>query len=158
MGSKITANSDCGHEIKKQNKTKQKTFSLERKLDKSKQCITKQKHHFASKNLSSQSYDFSSSMYRYESLIVKKAECQRIDAFELWCWRRLQSPLDCKEVKPMNSKGNQPWIFVGRTVAEAEVLILWPPHSKRWLTGKNLDAGKNWKQKVKGATEDEMVR
>ena len=68
--------------LKKQNKTKQKTFSLERKLDKSKQCITKQKHHFASKNLSSQSYDFSSSMYRYESLIVKKAECQRIDAFK----------------------------------------------------------------------------
>ena len=80
-------------------------------------------------------------------------------AFELWCRRRLlESPLDCKEIKPVNPQGNQPWIFIGRTDAEAEISILWPPDVKNWLLGKDPDAGKDWRQKEMGTTEDEMVR
>ena len=83
-------------------------------------------------------------------------ESQRIDAFELWCWRRLlKSPLDCKEIQPVNPKGNQSWIFIGRTNAEA--LTLWPPDTKNWLTVKDPDAGKDWRQEEKGMIKDEMV-
>ena len=68
-------------------------------------------------------------MYGCESWTVKKAECQRIDAFELWCWRRLlKSPLDCKEIQPVHPKGDQSWVFIGRTDAEGETPILWPPN------------------------------
>ena len=83
--------------------------------------------------------------------------CCRVDAFELWCWRKLLSPLDCKEIKPINSKRNQSWIFIGRTDAEAEVAILWPHDGKNWLIGKDHDAGKDGRQEEKGMTEDEMV-
>ena len=70
-------------------------------------------------------------MYGCESWTVKKAECQRIDAFELWCWRRLlKSPLDCNEIQTVHPKGDQSWVFIGRTDAEAETPILWPPHAK----------------------------
>ena len=70
-------------------------------------------------------------MYGCESWTVKKAECRRIDAFELWCWRRfLKSPLDCKEIQPVHSKVDQPWVFFGRNDAKAETLVLWPPHAK----------------------------
>ena len=69
-------------------------------------------------------------MYGCESWTVKKAEHRRIDAFELWCWRRLLSPLDCKEIQPVHSKGDQPWDFFGRNDAEAETPVLWPPHVK----------------------------
>ena len=69
-------------------------------------------------------------MYGCESWTVKKAECQRIDAFELWCRRRLESPLDCKEIQPVHSEGDQPWDFFGRTDAKAEIPVLWPPHVK----------------------------
>ena len=69
-----------------------------------------------------------------------------------------ESPLDCKEIQPVNPKGNQPWIFIGRTDAEAEASLLWPPDVKSWLTGKDPDAGKDWRLKQKGAAEDEMVR
>ena len=65
-----------------------------------------------------------------ESWTVKKAECQRIDAFELWCWRRLLSPLDCKEIQSVHPKGDQSWVFIGGTNVEAETPILWPPHMK----------------------------
>ena len=68
-----------------------------------------------------------------------------------------ESPLDSKEIKPVNPKGNQPWIFTGSTDAEAEAPILWPPGAKSWLIGKDLDAGKDWRQEEKGMTEDEMV-
>ena len=80
-----------------------------------------------------------------------------------WCFwtvvleKTLESPLDSKESKPVNSEGNQPWIFIGRTDDEAEALILWPPHAKSWLTGKDSDAGKDWGQEEKEATEDEIV-
>ena len=73
---------------------------------------------------------FPAVMYGCESWTVKKAECRRIDAFELWCWRRLESPLDCKEIQPVQPKGDQSWMFIGRTDAEAETPILWPPHEK----------------------------
>ena len=69
-------------------------------------------------------------MYGCESWTMKKAERRKIDTFELWCWRRLESPLDCKEVKPVCPKEDQSWVFSGRTDAEAETQILWPPHAK----------------------------
>ena len=94
-------------------------------------------------------------MYGYKNWTIKKAECQRFDAFELWYGRRLESCLDCKEIETVNPKGNQPWIFIERT-AEAEAPILWPPHAKNSLIGKDPDAGKNWEQE-KGATEEKMV-
>ena len=69
-------------------------------------------------------------MYECESWTVKKAECRRMDAFELWCWRRLESPLDCKEIQPVHPKGDQSLVFIGRTDTEAETPVLWPPHAK----------------------------
>ena len=74
-----------------------------------------------------------------------------------WCWRRLESPLSCKEIKPIIPKGNQPWIFTVRTDAKAKTPILWPPDTRSWLIRKDPDAGKDWGQKEKGMTEDEMV-
>ena len=97
-------------------------------------------------------------MYGCESWTVKKAERQRIDAFELWCWRRLLGvPLDWKEIQPVHSKGDQFWVFFGRSDAKAETPILWPPHGKSWLIGKDSDAGRDWGQEEKGTTEDEMA-
>ena len=113
-------------------------------------------------------------MYGCESWTIKKAECWRIDALELWCWRRLlrvpwtskrsnQSredsweSLGCKEIKPVHPKGNQPWIFIGRTEAGAEAPIVWPLDAKIQLTGKDPDAGKYWREKEKGMTEYKMV-
>ena len=96
-------------------------------------------------------------MYRCKSRTRKKAKCQRTDAYELWCWEDFESPLDCKEIKPGNPKGNQSWIFIGRTDAEAEAPILWPPDAKSQLIGRDPDAEKNWGQKEKRVTEDEMV-
>ena len=72
--------------------------------------------------------------------------------------KTLQNPLDCKEIKLVNPKGNQPWILIGRTDAEAEAPVLWLPDAKSWLTGKDSDAGKDWRQKETEAVEDEMVR
>ena len=95
--------------------------------------------------------------YGCESWTIKKAERQRIDAFELWCWRRLENPLDCMEIQPVHPKGDQSWVFIERTDIEAETPILWPPDAKGWLTGKDPDAGKDWGQEEKGTTEDEMV-
>ena len=97
-----------------------------------------------------------------KSWTLKKAECQRIDAFELWCWRRLlRVPWTARRSNLadhlVNAKGNQPWIFVGRTDANAEAPILWPPDAKSWLIRKDPDAGKDWRQEEKGMTEDEMV-
>ena len=79
-------------------------------------------------------------MYGCESWTIKKAKCWRIDAFELWCWIRLESLLDCKEIKPVNPEGNQSWHLTGRT--DAEAAILWPLDVKSWLIGEDLDAGK----------------
>ena len=97
-------------------------------------------------------------MHRCESWTIKKAEHWRIG----WFWtvvleKILESSLDCKEIKLVNSKGNQSWIFIGRTDAEAETPIFWPPDTKNWLNGKDPDAGKDWSQEENGMTEDEMV-
>ena len=93
-----------------------------------------------------------------ESWTIKKAEHQRIEAFELWCWRRLlESPFDCKQTQPVHPKGNQSCIFIGRTDAEAEIPMLWPPDAKSQLVWKDPEAGKDWGQEEKGTTEDEMV-
>ena len=81
-------------------------------------------------------------MYGCESWTVKKAKCGRIDAFELWCWRTIESPLDCREIQPMHHKGNQSWIFIGRTDAEAETPILWAPDTKNSSLEKTLMLGK----------------
>ena len=96
-------------------------------------------------------------IYGYESWTIKKAERRRIDAFELWYRRRLLSPLDCKEIQPVNPKGNQSWMFIGRNHAEAEIPILWPPDGNSWLIGKNPDSRQDWRQEEKGMREDEMV-
>ena len=110
----------------------------------------------ANKGPSSQSYGFSSShVWMSETWTIKRAKHWRIDAFELWCWRKLLSPLDCKEIQPINPKGNQSWIFIGRTDAEAP--ILWPPDAKSWLIRKDSDAEIDWRQEEKGTTEDETV-
>ena len=95
--------------------------------------------------------------YRYESWAIKKTERRRIDAFELWCWRRLfRESLGVQGDQTIQS-WNQFWIFLGRTDAEAEARILWPPDVKNWLTRKNPDAEKDWRREEKGMTEDEMV-
>ena len=100
-------------------------------------------------------------MYGCQSRTIKKAEHQRSDAFALW-WsleKTLESPLDCKEIQPINRKGNQSWIFIGRidAEAEAEAPVLCPPDVKNWLIGKDPDVEKDWGQEERGMTEDEMV-
>ena len=95
------------------------------------------RHHLADKGFYSQNYGFSSSQVCMWELA---------DAFKLWYWRRLKSFLDCMEIKPVNPKGNHPWIFIGRTDADAP--ILWPPDVKDWLIWKDPDAGKDWRQEM----------
>ena len=101
---------------------------------------------------------FSSSYVRMWELDYKESWVQKN-----WCFwtvvleKTLESPLDCKKIQPVSPKGNQSWIFMGRTDAKAETPILWPPDAKNWLTWKDPDAGKDWRQEEKGMTEDEMV-
>ena len=115
-----------------------------------------QRHHFANKDPSSQCYSFSSSHVWIWELDYKESW-----VLKNWCFgtvvleKTLESPLDCKEIKPVHHKGNQSWIFIGGTDAEAPVL--WPPDAKNWLIGKDPDAGKDWRQEEKGTTEDEMA-
>ena len=123
--------------------------------DQPRQYIKKQRHYFADKGRYSQSYGFSNSQVRMWELDHKEGWALK-KCFKPWCWKKtLESPLDCKEIKPVNPKGNQPWIFIGRTDAEAP--ILWSPDAKSWLIGKDPHAGKDWWQEEKGTTEDEMV-
>ena len=127
--------------------------------DQPRQHIKKQRHYFADKGLSSQSCGFSSSHVWMWELDYKESW-----TLKNWCFwtvvleKTLESPLDCKEIQPVNPKGSQSWIFIGRVDAEAETPILWPPDAKNWLIWKDLDAGKNWRQEEKGTIEDEMVR
>ena len=152
LGSKITEGGDCSHEIKR-------CFLLGRKAMTNLDSILKSRDiTLATKVRLVKDMVFPVVIYGCESWTIKKAECWRTDAFELWCWRKtLESPLDCKKIKPVNPKGNQSWIFIRRTDAEAEAPILWPPDMKSWLTGKDPDAGKTWRWEEKGTTEDEMV-
>ena len=92
-------------------------------------------------------------MYGCESWTIKKAEHRRIDALELWCWRTFESPLDSKEIKPVNSNGNQLWLFIERTDADAEAPVLWPPDANSQLIGKDPVAGKDQGQEENGAVE-----
>ena len=142
---------------------KLKTFvPWKESCDKPRLCIKKQRHYFADKCPSSHSYGFSSSHVRlweldYKGSWVLKNRCFWTVVLE----KTLESPLDCKEinpklVKPVNPKGNQSWIFIGRTDAEAETPKLWPPDANNWLIRKDPDAGKDWRQEKKGTTEDEM--
>ena len=128
-------------------------FSLEEKLWQPKQCFQNQRYQFADKSPYSQSYGFASSHVQMWELDHKEGWAPRN-----WCFwtvgleKTLESPLDCKEIKPVNPKGNQPWIFIGRI--DAETPIFWPPDAKSQLIGKDLDAGKDWRQEEKGVTED----
>ena len=125
--------------------------------DKSRQYIKRQRHHFADNDLISQSYGFPSSHIWMWELDHKESWAPKN-----WCFwsvvleKTLESPLDCKEIQLVYPKGNQSWIVIGRTDAEAEVPILWPPDSKNWLIWKDPDAGKDWRQEEKGMTEDEI--
>ena len=110
------------------------------------------------KGLSSQSYGFSSNHVWMWELDHKESREMK----NWWFWtvvleKTLDSPLDCKEIQPVNPKGNQSWIFIGRTDAEAEVPILWPPDVKNWLIGKGHDTGKHWRQEENETMEDETV-
>ena len=120
--------------------------------------IKKQRHYFANKGLSSQGYGFSSGHVWMWEWDYKERWVLRN-----WCFwtvvlkKTLDSPLDCKEIQPVHSKGDQPWVFFGSNDAKAEAPVLWPPHAKSWLIGKDSDAGRDWRQEEKGTTEDEMA-
>ena len=151
-GSKITADGDCSRENKR-------CLLLGRKampnLD---SILKKQRHYFANKGLSSQGCGFSSSHIWMWELDYKESW-----AVKNWCFwtlvleKTLGNPLDCKEIQPVHPKGDQSWVFIGRTDVEAETPILWLPDAKSWLVWKDPDAGKILWQEEKGTTEDEMV-
>ena len=125
--------------------------------DQPRQHIKKQRHYFADRGPSRQSFGFSSSHVWMWELDYKESW-----ALKNWCvWtvmleKTLESPLDCKEIQPVHPKGEQSWVFIGRTDVEAEAPILWPPDVKSWLIWKDSDAGKDWGQE-QGMTEDKMV-
>ena len=148
LGSKITADGDCSHEIKRCLLLGRKVMT---NLD---SILTSRDITLSTKVHKIKAMVFPVVMYGCESWTMKKTERWRIDIFELWCWRRL---LDCKKIKAVNHKGNQSWIFIGRTDAEAEAPIFCPPDAKDWLIGKDHHSGKEWRQEEKGPTEDEMV-
>ena len=122
------------------------------------QHFKKQRHHFADQGLYSQSYGFSSSHVWIWELDYKESWVQKN-----WCFwtavleKNLESHFNYKEIQPVQLKGNQSWILIGRTDAKAETPIVWSPDVKNWLIWKESDAGKDWKQEEKGMTEDEMV-
>ena len=124
LGSRITVDGDCSHEIKRRLLLGRKVRSNLDSILKSREITLPTKVHLV------KAVVFPVVMCGCESWTVKKAEYRRIDAFELWCWRRLLSPLDCKEIQPVHSNGDQPWDFFGRNDAEAETPVLWPPHVK----------------------------
>ena len=147
LGSKITACGDCSHEIKT-------CLLLGRNP---RQHVKKQWHYFANKGLSGQSYGFSSS-----HVWMWELDCDESWALKNWCFstvvlKTLESPLDCKEIKPVNPKGNQPWKFTGRTDTEVEASLPGPPDAKNWLIWKDPDAGKDWMREEKGTRQDEVV-
>ena len=126
--------------------------------DQSRQHIKKQWHYFANKDPSSQGYSFPSGHVWMWELDYKESWAQKN-----WCsWtvvleKTLESPLDCKEIQPVHPKGDQYWVFIGRTDVEAETTILWTPDAKSWLIWRDPDAETDWSQEEKGMTEDEMV-
>ena len=151
LGSRITADGDCSHEIKRCLFHGRKAMTNLDSILKSRDIILSTKVHLVKAMV------FPVVMYGCECWPIKEGRM-----LKNWCFwtvvleKTLESHLDNKEIKPVNPKENQPWIFIGRTDAEAEAPILWPPDVKSWLTGKDPDAGKDWGQVVKGAKEDEM--
>ena len=121
--------------------------------DQPRQHIQKQRHYFANQGLSSQGYDFSSS-----HVWMWELDCEESWAPKNWCFwtvvleKTLESPLDFKKIQPVHSKGDQSWVFFGRNDAKAETPVLWPPHGKSWILGKDSDAGRDWLQEEKGTT------
>ena len=122
--SKITANSLCRHEIKRYLLLGKKVVTNLDNIFKSRDINLPTKTHVV------KAMALTVAMYGCESCTIKTAKCGRIHAFELWCWRKLKSPLDCKEIKPVHPKVDKSWVFIGRTDVEAETPILWPPHAK----------------------------
>ena len=147
-GSKITEDCDCSHEIKRHLLPGRKAMTNLDSILESRDITLPTKVHLFKAMV------FPVVMYGYENWTIKKAEHWRIDAFELWHWRR--SPLDCKEIQPVNPE-DQSWVFIGRTDAEAETPILGLPDTKNWLIGKDTNARKDWRREEKGTTKDEMV-
>ena len=129
---------DCNHEINRRLLLGRKTVSILQRI------IIKQNHYFTNKGLSSQSYGFSSSHVWMWELDYKESLTPKKCCFwNVVLEKTLENPLDCKEFKPVNPKGNQSWIFIGGSDAEVETPILWPPDVKNWLIGKDSDAGKD---------------
>ena len=141
LGSKITVDSDCSHEIKRHLLLGRKAMTNLDGILKSRDITLLTKVHIVKAML------FPVVIYRCESWTIKKVEHQKNWYFWIMVLEKtLESPLDSKEIKSVNPKGNQPWIFIGRTDAEAEAPILWPPDGTSWLIGKDSDAGKDWGQ------------
>ena len=151
LGSKIHCVGDCSHEIKRHLLLGRKAMTNLDSILKSRDIILHTKVHIIKAMV------FPVVMYRCET--IKKVECWRIDAFKIdvVLKKTLESSLDFKEIKSVNPKRYQSWIFIGRTDAEAEAPILWPPEARSRLIGKDPDAGKDWRQEEKGMTEDEMA-
>ena len=124
LGSKITADGDCSHEIKRYLLLGRKVMTNLNNIFKSRDITLPTKAHLVKAMV------FPVVMYGCESWTIKKAEHRRVDAFELWCWKTLESPLDCKEIQPVHSEGDQSWVFIGKTDVEAETPICWPPDAK----------------------------
>ena len=151
-GSKIIADGDCSHEIKRRLLLGRKVMTNLDSTFKSKDIT------FANKGLSSQGCGFSSGHVWMWELDYKESWAPKNWCFQTMVLEKtLESPLDCKKSQPVHPKGNQFWIFIGRTDVEAETLVLWPPDVKSWLIGKDPDAGRDWGQEDKGMTEDEMA-
>ena len=152
LGSKITANGAAAMKLKMLAPWKKSYYTPW-------QHIQKQRHHFANKGLYSQNCWFFQQSCTEVSWTLMKAECRRIDAFNMWFWRRLLRVSYSKKIKPVYPRRYQPWIFIGRIFAEAEAEtpILWLLDVKNWLIGKDPDAWKDWGQEEKGITEDELV-
>ena len=148
FGSKITTDGDCSHEIKRRLLLGRKFMTNLDSILKSRGITLPTKVHLVKAMV------FLVVMYGCESWTIKKAECQIIDNFWTVVLKTFESPLDCKEIQSVHPKGNQSWIFIERTDAEAETPILWPPDVKNWHLRKDPDVGKDWRQEEKEMTED----
>ena len=152
LGSKITTDGDCSHEIKRHLLLGRKVMTNLDSIFKSRDITLPTKVHLVKAMVHSSSHVWMWELDRKEVWASKN-----------WCFwtvvleKTLESPSDCKEIKPVNLRGNQSWIFIERTDAEAEDPILWPPDVKRWLIRKDPDAGKDWRQEEKGVTKDKTV-
>ena len=152
LGSKTTADGDCSHEIKRRLLLGRKVMTNLDSMLKSKDTTLPTKVCLVKAMVFSSSHVWIWELDHKESWVPKNG-CFWTVVFE----KTLESPLDSKEIQPVHPKGNQPWIFIGRTDVEAETPILWPPDVKNWLIWKDRDAGKDWKREEKGMTEDEIV-